>query len=229
MQRIIMLISGWLIATPLWTAQAQNWEPAGIDNGVKVFRKEIPGNPFVGFKGIKKIPLPMAQVGQLLLDQNTENRKQWVDRVQEFVFLEYSPRRAVFYSSYGLPWPISDRDYVIESELAFNDAKREMIVTLKSVPHPEAPETVGVRAIIEHSRYRLKAISATETLAEVEILTDPRGNLPAWLVNLIQESWPANTLNSMAEFAARPNAPAHPMLLEKMKQWRTRSAQVIRH
>ena len=58
-------------------------------------------------------------------------------------------------------------------------------------------ETVGVRAELVNSLYRLTDMEGGKTRVEVEIQTDPKGWMPIWLVNLVQKDWPLETLNGM--------------------------------
>ena len=38
----------------------------------------------------------------------------------------------------------------------------------------------------------------------VEIMVNPKGNIPAWAVNLTQKKWPRNTLSRMRALALDP-------------------------
>ncbi|MEO0603919.1 MAG: START domain-containing protein, partial [Myxococcota bacterium] len=79
------------------------------------------------------------------------------------------------------------------------------------VEHPAAPETVGVRAQLVDSRYRIVELSPGRTQVEVEIVTDPRGSMPAWIVNLIQRTWPRDTLVGIREQLGKDWVVDHPL------------------
>ena len=51
-----------------------------------------------------------------------------------------------------------------------------------------------VRAVTTRAYWRLKAIDDESTHVAVEVHTDPKGSLPAWLVNMIQKDWPRDTI-----------------------------------
>ena len=78
-------------------------------------------------------------------------------------------------------------------------------ISIKSTKHSKAPETVGVRAQLNQSKYLLEPLGENKTRVTVEIHTDPKGLLPAWLVNLIQKGWPVKTLNNLKNQTAKYN------------------------
>lgn len=189
--------------------------PAGADNswvliaeteGIKVYHREVPGSQLLAFKGVKVIPASISKVAEVLFDEDIESKKEWIDMIIDFKILEKSDFRWVTYSSYDLPWPFSDRDYVVESLSRVDQKSRELIVSLRSIAHDKAPPSVGVRAILMESTYRLIALPDGSTETIVEVHTDPGGNLPQWLINTIQKSWPAMTLKKMEAQALRPGA-----------------------
>ena len=206
------------------SAQASDWQFLKTKKDVKVYKKEVPGSPLVAFKGIMVMPTPIAKVAQVLLDTDTETKKQWIDMIEEFRVLEEGDYYGVSYSSYGLPWPLADRDYVVRSELVIDNQKNQVTVELKSVDHPKAPATSGVRATLIGSRYLLQPMGEDKTLVTVEIQTDPKGMLPSWLVNLIQADWPSNTLSALAEQAAKPGIIDHPLVKKELQSLRRYSA-----
>jgi hypothetical protein len=208
---VFLSLPATLVAEPQWQFNSES-------DGVKVYRKDIPGSPFVGFKGVKVVPANIYKVGEILLDEDPVVKKRWIDRMTDFRMIERkSPTLGITYSAYDLPWPLEDRDYVIESELVIDNANNQIVLKLKSVEHPKSPKTVGVRAVIMHSMYKLVPLPNGQTEVSVEILTDPKGDLPPWLVNLIQRGWPANTLVRLEAEAIKPGTKESPMLKRDFK------------
>ena len=75
---------------------------------------------------------------------------------------------------------------------------------MNSLDWPNGPKTVGVRAELKKSLYTLTPMGANMTKVEVEILSDPKGLIPKWLVNLIQKSWPHKTLMAIKAQVEKP-------------------------
>ena len=81
------------------------------------------------------------------------------------------------------------------------DASGAVELVMTSCEHPKAPPTVGVRADLMRSAYRLEPLGAGKTRFSVEIHTDPKGSIPTWLVNMLQKSWPLETLSAVRRVA----------------------------
>ena len=64
------------------------------------------------------------------------------------------------------------------------------------------PDDCCVRAQALRTYWRLTAKPDGGTHVEVEVLTDPKGMLPAWVVNLVQRGWPRNSITGLTGRAA---------------------------
>jgi hypothetical protein len=193
------------------------WEMVGEKDGIKVYRMEVPGSPLVAFKGVKVMPVPITKVAQVILDEDTEKKKEWIDMIKDFQIVQKGTFESVTYSAYDLPWPLTDRDYVIHSHLKIDNEGNQIVIELKSTEHPKAPKTIGVRAELVRSLYKLVPRPGRTTEVTVEIQTDPKGDLPKWLVNVIQKGWPSNTLKKMEMQALRPDTQENELIKAKFK------------
>ncbi len=182
-------------------ASAGAWEKIDDDDGIEVFRQEVPGSSFLAFKGITTIDAPIEKLLGVLADN--EHRTEWVDRlVTSRVVERKSEYDYVVYQHFSAPPLVSDRDYVYRGRAFRRGAS--VVLEMSSVEHPKAPKTVGVRAHLLKSSYVLTPEGKNKTRVVVEIHTDPKGDLPSWIVNMIQKSWPRNTLTAFAKQAAKP-------------------------
>jgi hypothetical protein len=189
-------------------ANAADWEQINEDEGIRVFRKDIPNSDLVAFMGTTVMEQPLERIVAVLA--NNDRRIEWVDRLYISTVLERtSDFDYIVYQAFGLPAILSNRDYVYHGRATRNAETGVVTLEMSSVEHRDAPETVGVRAHLINSRYRLEPLDAGHTRVTVEIHTDPKGWIPTWLVNLIQKSWPLKTLSSMRAQAAKPDVKPH--------------------
>ena len=66
------------------------------------------------------------------------------------------------------------------------------------VEHPGAPATVGVRGKSAGSFYLLKmGGDGQKTFVQVDVIDDPGGMIPSWIVNAARADWPATILNGI--------------------------------
>lgn len=199
-----------LLYSPLaWSVE---WKLIDDSDGIQVYSSSVQGSDHVAFRGVKIMPVPIDRVGFVLLDTNVENKKLWIDLIRDYQILEKTPDFSISYSSFDLPWPVSNRDFIVETHYTIDPIKKELVMDLKSTTHPQAPPTIGVRGEVKHSRYVLTVVDATHTRVELEIHSDPKGLLPSWLINLLQKSWPYNTLTMMEKQTYHPSTQPLPSL-----------------
>ena len=191
------------------TPQAE-WSLIGETDGLKVFEKEVPGSSILAFRGETVVDAPIGKVFFVLDDSGRE--EDWVDMLVENELLErFNPREKVQYQSFDLPWPISDRDFVYHAKVFVDPKTQGLHFTMASVEHAKAPPTVGVRAVIFESAFVLTPVEGNKTHVMVEINSDPKGIIPNWLVNLIQEDWPTDTLMGIRRQVKKPFVRELPM------------------
>jgi hypothetical protein len=199
-----------LLLLPLTAMSEPKWEQIRDDPNMKIWRGTIEGSPLTAFKGTRVMNVKITKVVEVLLSEDVALRKGWVDRLSQFSILEKRGQDDwTFYAGYDMPWPIEDRDYVIDGKMKIDGSKNEVLISMKSAQHSSAPKTIGVRADLTESWYRLVPLPGDKTEVTVSIQTNPRGELPPWLVNLIQKSWPANTLSKLESVSSAPGVKEH--------------------
>lgn len=203
---------------------AGKWEYIGTFDGVRVERKEVPGTDVFAFRGEITTNIHIGKIIATFLDKS--QRKNWVDRYDRSRTLSSpSAFEEIYWIAFALPFPVSNRDYVLHAQALPEADKGVFTAKIKSVKHPNAPEyDCCVRATANGTFYRFEAVKGQErTKLYVEVHTDPKGMLPDSLINLIQKKWPSKTLSGLikasrgaaippayASWHAAPAAPAAP-------------------
>jgi hypothetical protein len=198
-----------LVAAAVVPGIAAAWENVGVIDGVKVQRKSEPGSGQFSFRGEVVTDLHIGKVLSVFLDHT--QRKHWVDRYKDSkVLAKPAPLTEIYWIQFQLPFPVSNRDYVLQAEGDADPNKRVFTTHIKSVERADKPvDDCCVRAVTR-TKYIFEAIPGTEkTRLTVEVNTNPKGSLPDWLVNLIQKKWPSKTLNGLINRAKVVNR-VHP-------------------
>lgn len=196
------------LALPL-SASAAEWQEMYTEAEVTVSMMELEGTKLFAFKGETIMDAPASKVMYVLLDN--DHRIEWVDRLYINKVLSTSgPHEYVLYQAFDLPALFASRDYVYRG-VAVRESENVVTLDLKSVEHPDAPETVGIRAELVNTLYRLTMLEDGRTRVEVEVQTDPKGWMPVWLVNLVQRTWPLETLNGLRGQLDKPFTGHYPL------------------
>lgn len=211
--RTLMIVLGLYLGGGTQRAAAgggPSWESMGTKAGVEVERKTVPDSPLFAFRGEGEFDVPIGKLITVL--KTPELAVEWVDLMTEHSIIRpLGTNRNLIYESYGLPWPISDRDYVMQEKYIFDEAKRVFTIEYTSVEDAAKPiQPEHVRATVYRTFWRLTMVDANRTLVEIEVSTDPRGSLPAWLINLIQKDWPWKTIDGLVRRAQKGDIKPEP-------------------
>ncbi len=202
MKRRALLLSLPLVALP-HELQAEPkpklppWEKFDEEDGIAVFRREIPGSPIVALRGEGLVSAPILRVGSVLVD--SARAPEWIDSLEEVKILRtISDSERVEWNHFSTPFVLADRDFVFKSKLEIKPASKQLLMTTVSVQDAAAPKTDYVRGHIQYAIFLLTLVNggkATRVLAEAQC--DPKGSVAKWIVNLFQKGWPHNTLEAL--------------------------------
>jgi hypothetical protein len=194
-----------------------NWQHLTTEKDIEVYRGLIPDSPLVGFKGKSVIEAPLAKVLSVVYD--VEKIKEWLSDVKELKVLERRPNFGkVEYNRTKAQWPVRDRDFVYQVSVQIQHETKGVEILIESTEHPDAPNPKGVvRGELRSSRYFLKALDDKRTFLEVEIFADPKGSVPKWMVNLVQKSWPINTISGIRKISLDPAYQIHPDIIQAIE------------
>lgn len=183
-------------------ALGAEWEKIDDEHGIEVFKKDLPSSALHAFRGKGVVQAPMGKLIWVMGDN--VHRTEWVDRLKKSVILQQEDAySSIVYQHFATPALVAERDFVYRAR-ASSRADGSAILQIGSVSHPGAPPTVGVRGELRDTSYVFVPQGPNATLVDVTVVTDPKGSLPKWVVNMIQKSWPMNTLTALREHVKKP-------------------------
>lgn len=121
---------------------------------------------------------------------DNSRKKEWVPRLW-VSWAEDDPKHLGNRIEYGeilVPWPFHNRDVLVKIETQVIDSINQVRLLAQSIDNERVIKEGIVRAIVHPSDLILiYDPKKKETLLETVSFTDPRGYIPAWLVNLFQK------------------------------------------
>ena len=182
--------------------QADSWRLVKEKQGIQVYTQAVQESSLIKVKTQVVIKNTIPHI-QSILD-NAQQRKKWIP------FLNHSSVKHVFsatdkleYSHFHAPWPTSDRDFVYRIILTHQD-NNKLIYKMKSESYSALPENNGIiRAELVESIYTLSKIDEQHTRVELIFHADPKGWLPAWIINIIQKTLPYMILRNLRVEASK--------------------------
>ena len=177
---------------------ADNWELKKFENGITIYTRATETSNYKELKAIFQIKSSLSSVIALLND--VETYPQWVYRCETSkVLKKNSEQNLIRYQTIVAPWPVDNRDVVVEVH-TYQDPKTK-IVYQKVTPLPDySPQLKGHVRIREfRATWTLKPLKNGVVEVEYELLVNPAGAIPAWIVNMALVDGPYETSMKMKE------------------------------
>lgn len=194
-----ILITAFLI--PVLYAQpsstSSSWKLRKSSEGVEVYYRQAENSP------INEIKITTSFNGKLksLLEimRDVQRYPSWVYKCTDAELVERpSSSEAIYYAVMDFPWPLNDRDFVAGSKI-YSSANGKVVITVKGITGrvPEHEERVRVPVL----DYRWEFIPLNNDIIQVKyyLRSDPGGELPPWLVNLVIDQGPTQTVKNLRE------------------------------
>lgn len=195
-------------------AAPSGWKVVGVTDGVEVAQRSSEGSDLLSFRGEKITNVHISKLAGLL--QDDPKATEWVDLMSVSDGLDRIDERTKYlYQVYDLPWPVQDRDYLLKRTVNIDESNKVFTVTIVSVVNgQQKPEQdCCIRADITKTLWHLQSLGNGTTKVVVEVTTDPKGSLPTWVVNMLQQDWPHKTVNGLLKRSQKSDIAPDPSVV----------------
>lgn len=191
-----LIVFSLLAAGPPATA-ASDWEIILDRDGIIVSRRSVEGQDLPQLRAVGEVPGTPYEVLAVLLD--VQQYVAWSpDCAEARIVHRLSQWRSRAYTRIHTPWPLADREVVVENDVFFIDPPTKLKVTFQSVA---APEVESKRRVIRMPRvtgfYSIEATGDGLSRVHYELDADPGGNLPALFISMQSSRNPFRTLTGI--------------------------------
>ncbi|WP_166269160.1 START domain-containing protein [Marinobacter caseinilyticus] len=213
-------IPGWImaVASVLFTMSASaqlpgenaEWSLKKQTGAIKIYTIERDDSDFRAFKADALLDAPLANLMAVMT--NPESCVEWVyGCVESYGFGDGDFHDRYAYSVNNMPWPVTDRDYVLRIRTRGDLASGEVIMDLNAVPARRGKEARYVRVDRSDTFYRFTPDGDKTHMIWIQH-TDPNGALPSWLVNSLLVDIPIESMQQLEKVAHKPRYQNHRLL-----------------
>lgn len=197
------------------------WQKILEQDGVEIFLAEVPGSNFKAFRSRGTVKGNIERY--LALYREVGEMKKWSPKiVEKTVIREVSDIEAITYQVDDIPWPAQDRDLILNNKLFLDREEKTLKVLLYSVEDAAYPPTDKyIRAQVNWAVFSIRPLTKDTTLIDFMIHADPKGEIPAWIVNQIQRKWPFKFLKNSEKAVETFALPVRPGVLKLYKDLQT--------
>lgn len=190
----IFLLTGFSEKTP-----TNDWELKKFECGISIYTRTTENSKFKELKAVFQIKTSLSSVLALLNDYETF--PQWVYRCEKSIALKKdSDKHLIRYQTVLAPWPVDNRDMVLDVN-SYQDSNTKIVYQkVASIPDyfPQSKDHVRIREF--NALWSIKPLKNGIVEVDYELLLNPGGNIPAWIVNLAIIDGPFETSVKMKEW-----------------------------
>jgi START domain len=174
------------------------WHLKKCENGISVYTRHAENSKIKELKSTFRIKTSLSSIMALLND--FESYPEWVYRCNKsYVALKISELEYIQYQSVKAPWPVENRDIVMHKKSIQDPVSKVIIQRVNGMPKylPEVDEHVRVQLF--KAVWILTPQKDGIIDVEYQLLVDPSGSIPSWLVNMAAVDGPYDTEIKMME------------------------------
>ncbi|HDP24846.1 MAG TPA: hypothetical protein ENN34_05320 [Deltaproteobacteria bacterium] len=199
MKRIALLCLLCLASTPALGDAEQSWILKKDAEGIKVYTRSVEGSDSNEFKAITDVDAPIEVLLEVF--QDIPSFPQWYGFCKEIRLIEQvSPIHRIIYFVLETPWPVKDRDMVVEVRDDVDTSPGTALITMHALEEEMVSRNERyVRMTEVRGSAVLESIDGKRTHVVHTVLADPAGFIPAAVSNMLQKEQPFLTLKGLKE------------------------------
>jgi len=186
--KFLFVLSTMLLTLTVVQAQ-NNWELRRNENGITIYSRRSTNGKIVELRLQCQLNATPGQlVAQIL---NISHYSDWVyGNKRSGVIKKVSDQDLVYFTEAHLPWPVQDRDLVLDLNISPATASAPLTITVKSIPGYLPPKKHFIRIPYSLAVWKVTPIPGNKIAIDYTFSLDPGGSIPAWLVNLTVATGP---------------------------------------
>lgn len=201
LRHYVCLSAGLLLA--LVCGAQPSWELKKETDGVRVYLRDNPDSPIKELLIETELEASLSSVAALLNDADHFHR--WVYKTAHSRLVQrLSRNRIIYHSVSDFPWPLSDRDLYVLSEMRQDPQTRTLYSTSRLWADAPPPTDGYVRIPYFYSQWTFTPQPDGRLHVRYFLRSDPGGYLPAWLVNLALDQGPVATIQAFRQMVNQP-------------------------
>lgn len=176
----------------------KDWELIRNREGIKVYRKDTDSSAYKSIMVEAVFDGSWEKLVRILKDIN--HHPDWVYKsVNSRLLKSANAYDITYYTVTQMPWPIEDRDVVINMKFKEDNVGKLHRIVTNSDPD-ELPKKAGlVRVPYFKAVWQVRALDKNRIAINYVVSVNPGGELPAWLVNAFAVKGPFETFRKLEQ------------------------------
>jgi ribosome-associated toxin RatA of RatAB toxin-antitoxin module len=177
----------------------EDWQLRKVEKGITVYTRNTESSKYKELKAVYQMKTSLSSVIALLND--VDSYPKWIYRCgSSKVLKQASDQDLIRYQTVVAPWPVDNRDMIVQVH-SWQDEKTGIVYQAVSALPDYAKEIPGHVRIREfRAKWTLTPMEKGIVEVKYELLVNPAGSIPAWVVNMAVVDGPFETSVNMKEW-----------------------------
>lgn len=189
------------------TAFGDNWKLEKKDHEVQAYTTTVAGSDFRAYRIEAEVESTLA--GLVAHQKDAASFHQWMDGVKSSELFKDTGNAYYTHSIAPAPWPVKDRDSVVESVISQDPDTLEINIRFTAQNHLRPPQKGCERvADIDGEWIFTPILNGGKATGKVRLLyinhVNPGGKIPGWLANNFAVDVPFNTIKGLLKAVKAP-------------------------
>jgi hypothetical protein len=198
--KALILVSFGILSFPHSTQTL--WTLKKAESGISIYTRDAENSDYKELKSVLRLKTSLNSIVALLTDY--ESYPQWVYRCGVSSTIErISELEVVHYQNVIAPWPVDSRDFVVNVKLMQDPVSKTISIISTCIPDyiPEVKDHVRIREFKASWTLTPQKDGTVEVV--YQLLVNPAGSIPAWLINLAVVDGPFETSLNLIEWVKK--------------------------
>lgn len=167
-------------------------------DGIRIYSCPVAGSAIMALRVTFTVTATIEEYVTLVTDIDTY--KHWRYRETNHKLLKrISDHEFIYYTQISAPFPVSDRDLVAHVTIQMDSVTQVLTIITEAMPDYQPQEDGFVRIPKSKTSMKLTPQQDGKLKADCFIETDPGGQIPAWVINMVSTTNPYETFKSMIQ------------------------------
>lgn len=193
---LFVLLASIFVGFTTFKNTESEWVLKKQEDGVTVYNRSVSSSALKEIKAVTQIKSSLSSIIALLSDR--ESFPQWVYKCETaHTVKKIDETEAICYQNVVAPWPIDNRDILINVKVKQDPVTKVVLQKATSVANYLPPVENHIRINVFTATWKLTPLKNGIVNCEYLLLFDPGGSLPAWLINMASTDGPYETTHNM--------------------------------
>ncbi|WP_372964815.1 START domain-containing protein [Marinobacter sp.] len=184
---------------PLPAENSEQWALQKEIDNIRIYTMDQQNSGFQAFKAVAELNVPIENLMAVMI--NPKSCMEWVHNcIESFAFGKGNFHDRYAYSVNNMPWPVTDRDYVLRIRTRGNQQTGEIFMDLNATPGMRTELSSRIRVDRSDTHYHFTPTDNGTRLVWLQH-TEPNGALPGWLVNNLVVDIPVKSMQALEAVA----------------------------